>query len=197
MSPPVSTEEADITVINSVYGDPKLVNPGSGGMNIDFGDPNRLSGYKLQLDSSAINAGLVIENNGGIDFWGNSLYNGQPDIGAFEYHPETNSGSGNNGNGNTGSGSNIIYVTPTLPPSSKDASLYIPKDTELRKDSMKDGNKAVNVVIDSSRLARKLADLSVKDKPTLTIDIPGGIHRSLFNYHCLYCITVLKIIQKL
>ncbi|MEK5435271.1 MULTISPECIES: S-layer homology domain-containing protein [Paenibacillus] len=174
MSPPVSTEEADITVINSVYGDPKLVNPGSGGMNIDFGDPNRLSGYKLQLDSSAINAGLVIENNGGIDFWGNSLYNGQPDIGAFEYHPETNSGSGNNGNGNTGSGSNIIYVTPTLPPSSKDASLYIPKDTELRKDSMKDGNKAVNVVIDSSRLARKLADLSVKDKPTLTIDIPGG-----------------------
>ncbi|UKS24125.1 cohesin domain-containing protein [Paenibacillus sp. HWE-109] len=84
MAPPVPTAETEITVVNAITSDPKLVNPGTGGSNINFNDPNRLSGYKLQADSPAINAGVVIANNGGKDFWGSPLYNGQPDIGASE-----------------------------------------------------------------------------------------------------------------
>ncbi|OME87774.1 hypothetical protein BK120_00090 [Paenibacillus sp. FSL A5-0031] len=81
---PVSTVDADVAVVHSIAVDPKLVAPGSGGANIDFNAPTRLSGYMLQSDSPAINAGLVIENNGGKDFWGNPLYQGKPDIGAYE-----------------------------------------------------------------------------------------------------------------
>jgi hypothetical protein len=43
-----------------------------------------LSGYELQPASPAIDAGTTVENNGGRDFWGNPLYNGTPDIGAYE-----------------------------------------------------------------------------------------------------------------
>ncbi|WP_171628525.1 golvesin C-terminal-like domain-containing protein [Paenibacillus plantarum] len=84
MAAPSPTADADIAVINAITADPKLVNPGSGGTNINFSDPNRLSGYKLQATSPAINTGLIIANNGGKDFWGTPLYTGQPDIGAYE-----------------------------------------------------------------------------------------------------------------
>ncbi len=70
---------------NALTSNPMLVNPGSGGTGIDMSDPNRLSGYRLQASSPAINSGRVIANNGGKDFWGNSLYNGAPDRGAHEY----------------------------------------------------------------------------------------------------------------
>lgn len=63
-----------------VTADPKLVNPGSGGNGVVT-----LDGYQLQAGSPCIDAGVVIENNGGRDYWGNLLYNGKPDIGAHEY----------------------------------------------------------------------------------------------------------------
>lgn len=46
---------------------------------------NLLAGLKLDSTSPCINAGKIISNNGGYDFGGNPLYNGSPDIGAFEY----------------------------------------------------------------------------------------------------------------
>jgi len=46
---------------------------------------NRLSGYQLQANSPAINAGTSIDGNGGLDFWGNPLYNNAADIGAHEH----------------------------------------------------------------------------------------------------------------
>ncbi|SFS51480.1 right-handed parallel beta-helix repeat-containing protein [Paenibacillus sp. BC26] len=64
---------------NSVTGDPLFVNPSSAGTTITSVD-----GFKLQAASPLINAGTVISNNGGKDYWGNSLYNGAPDIGAYE-----------------------------------------------------------------------------------------------------------------
>jgi len=175
---PVATTDADITVVNSVYSDPKLVNPGSGNSLIDFNDPNKLSGYKLQPDSPAINAGLVIENNGGKDFWGNPLYQEQPDIGAFEYSVTPESGTGGGGSGNSGSGGNIGSVIITTPPLIEDASLYLPKETELRKESVQGGGQAVTVVMDSNRLAKKLAALKAKEKPMLAIEVPGD-HSSI------------------
>lgn len=74
---------------HKITSNPMLVNPGNGGENINFTDANRLAGYKLQSGSPCINTGKSISSNGGKDFWGNSLYNGNPDIGAHEF-----SGSG-------------------------------------------------------------------------------------------------------
>jgi chitodextrinase len=65
---------------HKVAADPQLVNPGSGGDGRSTAD-----GYKLKPTSPAINAGKVIANNGGKDYWGNPIYNGAPDIGANEY----------------------------------------------------------------------------------------------------------------
>ncbi|RAU91326.1 DNRLRE domain-containing protein [Paenibacillus sp. YN15] len=42
--------------------------------------------YKLRSNSPLIDAGKVIANNGGQDFFGNTLYNGAPDIGAHEFN---------------------------------------------------------------------------------------------------------------
>lgn len=70
---------------NYITSDPKFVSAGSGGTNINMLDPNRLSGYKLQSTSPAINSGKSITGNGGKDFWGNTLYDGTPDMGAHEY----------------------------------------------------------------------------------------------------------------
>ncbi len=67
-----------------VTADPLFVNPGQGGTDIDMKDAERLSGYWLQPNSPAIDAGMFINDNGGLDFSGNSLYDGLPDIGAFE-----------------------------------------------------------------------------------------------------------------
>jgi hypothetical protein len=71
----------------ALVADPLFVDPGKGGTDIDMADPKRLSGYQLAEDSPAINAGIEIDNNGGIDFNGNSLV-GNPDVGAFEFQKE-------------------------------------------------------------------------------------------------------------
>jgi uncharacterized protein YaiE (UPF0345 family) len=72
-----STEPADA---NKIRSNPLLVNPGTGAFGI-----NTLGGYKLQNGSPCVNTGTVITNNGGLDYWGNILYNGLPDRGANEF----------------------------------------------------------------------------------------------------------------
>ena len=69
------------TDAHKVISDPMFVNSGSGGIGL-----NTVDGYKLRLGSPCINAGKIIPNNGGIDYWGNALYTGNPDIGAHEYN---------------------------------------------------------------------------------------------------------------
>ncbi len=74
----------------AVTSDPLFVNPGSGGSDLDMTDPDRLSGYRLQPGSPAIDAGTFIA---GVtrDFWGNSVPAGTaPDIGVFEAQPAAN-----------------------------------------------------------------------------------------------------------
>ncbi|UNK16154.1 hypothetical protein MNQ98_16615 [Paenibacillus sp. N3/727] len=74
---------------HKIMANPKLLNPGSGGVGM-----NTVDGYQLQSDSPLIGAGVPISDNGGRDYFGNTLYNGDPDIGAFEYQgdvpPATN-----------------------------------------------------------------------------------------------------------
>jgi len=76
-------EKIGDTVIGK-YVDPKLAKPGTAILT----DPTKLAtlqAYRLQTDSSCIGAGLHINNNGGRDFWGNKLVEGQkPTIGACE-----------------------------------------------------------------------------------------------------------------
>ncbi|MEW4923962.1 DNRLRE domain-containing protein [Algibacter sp. 2305UL17-15] len=72
-----------------ITSNPLLVNPGTGGQDIDWANyPNVLTGYKLQPTSPCVDAGKIINDNGGQDFWGETLYYGLPDIGAGE-HPYT------------------------------------------------------------------------------------------------------------
>ena len=45
-------------------------------------------GFKLRPDSPAVGKGTPIPGNGGVDYFGNALYNGVPDIGAAEYYSQ-------------------------------------------------------------------------------------------------------------
>ena len=60
-----------------------MVAPGTGGTRLDS-----VSGYQLLPTSPAINAGTTLADNGGQDYFGNSLADGQTDIGAHEYTGE-------------------------------------------------------------------------------------------------------------
>ena len=72
VNPPI-----DLKMLTS---DPLLINPGSGQDGFDT-----LDGYKLQDNSPCIDAGKVIENNGGKDFWGTVVPGSEnPDIGAHQ-----------------------------------------------------------------------------------------------------------------
>jgi hypothetical protein len=66
---------------HKITSDPLLVNPGSGGTG-----RGTVGGYQLQSGSPAIQAGKLIANNGGEDYWGNTVpQTCPPDIGAHQY----------------------------------------------------------------------------------------------------------------
>lgn len=64
---------------NSINADPKLSNPGTGAIGAGTVD-----GYKLLVQSPALASGVVIDNNGGLDYWGNPVpAESNPAIGAY------------------------------------------------------------------------------------------------------------------
>ncbi|TDC81360.1 right-handed parallel beta-helix repeat-containing protein [Micromonospora sp. KC606] len=72
---------------NAVVANPRFVAaPITGPSGTPSTGPQLASAYALKLASGspAINAGLTISDHGGRDFAGAALYNGAPDIGAFE-----------------------------------------------------------------------------------------------------------------
>jgi len=69
---------------NPVVRDPLFVNAGMVPTDIDMTDPGCLSGYMLKDNSPGIDAGIVLHDNGGLDFWGNPLGTESLDIGAHE-----------------------------------------------------------------------------------------------------------------
>ena len=72
-----SNEPSDAHKLTS---DPLFVNPGSGSTG-----RNTVNGYKLKSSSPCIDSGKTITNNGGIDFWGNTVPQGSAtDRGAYE-----------------------------------------------------------------------------------------------------------------
>lgn len=65
---------------NKLVADPKLAGAGSGGSGL-----SSVVGYKLLIASPALNAGKIISNNGGIDYWGNVVSStAKPNIGAYD-----------------------------------------------------------------------------------------------------------------
>ncbi|MBQ7073013.1 MAG: right-handed parallel beta-helix repeat-containing protein [Bacteroidales bacterium] len=64
----------------ALVADPKFVAPGTGGTGLAT-----LGGYKLREDSPCINTGMYVPDNGGRDFFGQSLEDGHTDYGAFEF----------------------------------------------------------------------------------------------------------------
>jgi Right handed beta helix region len=99
----VLTTSSTITYLNNLYagtlaipssdtspksGDPKFVNPTvSGPYGTAASGPQLKTAlaYSLTAGSAAIDTGLTISGNGGVDYNGATLYNGAPDIGALEY----------------------------------------------------------------------------------------------------------------
>ncbi|WNR46165.1 right-handed parallel beta-helix repeat-containing protein [Paenibacillus roseipurpureus] len=75
---------SNVTITGTTTVNPKLVNPGSGGVG-----RTTVDGYKLQNTSPLIHAGVVIPNNGGKDYWGTPVSaTNNPNIGAFNgYNP--------------------------------------------------------------------------------------------------------------
>jgi hypothetical protein len=65
---------------NRLTSDPGFTNPGSGGDG-----RTTVDGYTLQAGSPCIDSGRSVTDNGGKDYWGNTLYYGSPDRGAHEY----------------------------------------------------------------------------------------------------------------
>ncbi|MEU4245586.1 right-handed parallel beta-helix repeat-containing protein [Actinoplanes sp. NPDC026619] len=99
----VLTTSSTITYQNNLYagtltvpatdtgaktGDPKFVNPGvTGPYGTATSGPQLKTAlaFALTAGSPAIDTGLAISGNGGVDFAGATLYHGAPDIGALEY----------------------------------------------------------------------------------------------------------------
>ena len=69
---------------NAIVGDPMFINPGVVSKDIDMKNPDRLSSYRLKNNSPAIDAGLLLNENGGMDFSGKTLGYESIDLGAFE-----------------------------------------------------------------------------------------------------------------
>lgn len=67
-----------------ITSDPLLLNPGTGGSGLDSVD-----GYRVRLDSPAVGSGKTIPDNGGRDYWGNTVSLTAPCTrGACEYIPQ-------------------------------------------------------------------------------------------------------------
>jgi parallel beta-helix repeat protein len=99
----VLTSSSTITYRNNLYagtltipsgdtsaktGDPRFVNPTvSGPYGTPTSGPQLRTGlaYALSAGSPAINSGVPVSGNGGVDYAGARLYNGAADIGALEY----------------------------------------------------------------------------------------------------------------
>ena len=63
---------------NKITADPMLVEPGSGGIGICSVD-----GYKLKANSPALKSGIAIEDCGTRDYFGNTIDQANPNIGAY------------------------------------------------------------------------------------------------------------------
>ncbi|RKY07051.1 MAG: hypothetical protein DRP65_10920 [Planctomycetota bacterium] len=77
----IAPHKSDTSYITA---DPKLVQPGNAGTNIDLKTMKELCGYRPAPGSPCIDAGVTINNNGRKDLLGRKVINEKADIGALE-----------------------------------------------------------------------------------------------------------------
>lgn len=75
----------------AIVADPEFERPGEAGSVIDLTTMNGLRGYQLKSGSPCVDAGVVIENAGGMDFVRTPIDAGGADIGAFEFQKTASS----------------------------------------------------------------------------------------------------------
>lgn len=80
----VLTTSPTIAYDNNLYAGAQLAVPASDKHALQ-GDPLLTSAFRPGSGSAAVGTGLAIPDNGGRDYAGTTLYQGLPDIGAFEY----------------------------------------------------------------------------------------------------------------
>ncbi len=68
------------TVSGNIYADPGFVRPGFDSLGM-----NAVSAYKLLTSSPCRNTGVLMSNNGGVDYFNTPLPAGSPDIGAIQH----------------------------------------------------------------------------------------------------------------
>lgn len=69
---------------HNILADPLFISQGVNPYDVDMKSQDRLLGYQLKDGSPAVDAGKLLEDMGGLDFWGHPLSDSKPDIGAFE-----------------------------------------------------------------------------------------------------------------
>ena len=69
---------------NALTAEPKFLNPGRAGSNIDLKTMKALLGYRLRKDSPASSAAVMIEKNGNIDFFKKPLGHKKTSVGAAQ-----------------------------------------------------------------------------------------------------------------
>lgn len=68
----------------AIVADPMFVQPGVAGTTIDLTTMDALAGYRVASGSPCIDAGVIIEDNGGRDFFGTEVTTASTDVGACE-----------------------------------------------------------------------------------------------------------------
>lgn len=80
---------------NKITSNPRLIAPGTGTFGSGFDSNHQIvrgnvDGYKLETGSPALNTGLLVANNGGLDYWGTAVSSTLvPNIGAYNGTGET------------------------------------------------------------------------------------------------------------
>jgi hypothetical protein len=69
----------------AIVADPGFAQPGKAGFDIDLKTMQELRGYQLRSGSPCVDAGIEIENAGGIDFLKTPIDTVGTDVGAFEF----------------------------------------------------------------------------------------------------------------
>ncbi|TWU37924.1 hypothetical protein Q31b_47130 [Novipirellula aureliae] len=77
--------EPHLSETQAIVADPKFERPGKAGSLIDLMTMNELRGYQLKSGSPCVDAGVAIENAGGIDLVRTPIDAGGADIGAIEF----------------------------------------------------------------------------------------------------------------
>ena len=164
------THTGEPTDAHKLTSNPLLVNPGSGGTG-----RTTVGGYQLQGGSPAIGSGMVVANNGGLDYWGNAVSSFcPPDRGAHQY-------SG------TGCSTPTPTKTPTVGPTPTPTNTPVPAQNMVQNPGFETGTLSPwttsgGSIITSPVHSGSYAFQVVGSKKTLEQVVTGLLPNTTYNY---------------